>query len=235
MDIIYIGDIHGNFGFIKWFVKAHQITNAAIVQVGDFGIGFEPTNEYGELKRLNDVLLKNGVFLYVVRGNHDNPNYFNGSFNDFENINLMPDYSVMKIGEKNHLFVGGAISIDRKIRVNKVSYWEDEVFVLDEDRLRNLTGIEVLVTHNSMSFLPPMSVNGIVLEFASVDNTLLSELADERAAMTRMWDILTNENGNKIELHVYGHFHFDSTTFIDDTKHVLLGIEKTLYVQNQNN
>lgn len=234
MDTIYMGDIHGNFGFIEWFVKSHKISDTAIVQVGDFGIGFKPAIEHVHLNRLNETLVKNNVSLYAIRGNHDDPYYFDGNFNDFEKINLMPDYSVVKIGDKNHLFVGGAISIDRKVRVKQISYWENEVFVFDEDKLKGITGIDVLVTHNSMSFLPPISVNGIVLEYASIDNTLLHELALERASITKMWDILTKENGNKIGLHVYGHFHFDSTTFIDETKHVLLGIEKTLFVKKEN-
>ena len=122
--------------------------------------------------------------------------------------------------------MGGAISIDRKYRVKGVSYWEDEAFVLDEQKLKGMTGIDVLVTHNSMSFLPPLSFNKMVLDFANDDKTLLNELLEERNSITRLWDILTKENGNEIRLHVFGHFHWDETNFIDNTKHVLLGINR---------
>lgn len=231
MGTIYLGDIHGNFDFVSWYIKAHNISDCSIVQVGDFGIGFmnesNINKEAQSLKKLNDVLVNFNVTLYAIRGNHDNPKYFDGTFNLYERIHLMPDYSIESIEGKSHLFVGGAISIDRKYRTEGVDYWPEEKFKLDESKLQDITGIDVLVTHNSMSFLPPYSINQLVLDFASTDAGLLEQLLEERAAFTKMWDILTKENRNSIGLHVYGHFHFDETTFLNDTKHVLLSINKT--------
>jgi hypothetical protein len=229
METLYLGDIHGNFDFVKWYVKAHDIRDCSIVQVGDFGIGFKPNAEGYMLEMLNKTLNGRNVTLYAIRGNHDNPAFFDGTFKEYDRIRFMPDYSTSVIDGKNHLFVGGAISIDRKYRVKGTSYWEDEAFVLDEEKLKGVTGIDVLVTHNSMAFLPPLSFNRMVLDYGSEDKTLLNELLEERALITRMWDILTKENGNEIQLHVFGHFHWDETNFIDNTKHVLLGINK-IYV-----
>lgn len=227
MGTIYIGDIHGNFDFVNWYVKAHQISDCAMVQVGDFGIGFRPDKEVLDLKKLDKTLKESETTLYVLRGNHDNPAYFDGTFNEYERIIFVPDYSVIMIGGKNHLFVGGAISIDRKLRVNGESYWKNEPFVLDEDKLKTIKGIDVLVTHNSMSFLPPLSIDRSVVEYGKDDPGLIDELIFERLQMTRMWDILTAENGNEIGLHLYGHFHSDETIFINNTKHLMLGINKT--------
>lgn len=226
METLYLGDIHGNFDFVKWYVKAHRISDCNIIQVGDFGIGFKPNSEGYVLELLNKTLNDFNVTLYAIRGNHDNPAFFDGTFKEYDRIHFMPDYSTATIDGKNHLFVGGAISIDRKHRIKGMSYWEDEAFVLDEEKLKGMTGIDVLVTHNSMAFLPPLSFNKMVLDYGSEDKTLLNELLEERALITRMWDILTKENGNEIGLHVFGHFHFDDTNFIDNTKHVLLGINR---------
>lgn len=226
MGTMYLGDIHGNFGFVRWYVKAHDIRNTSIIQVGDFGIGFKPTSEGYELELLNKTLNEFDVNLYAIRGNHDNPAFFDGTFKEYDRIHLMPDYSTAVIDGRKHLFVGGAISIDRKYRVKGISYWEDEVFVLDEGKLNSATEIDVLVTHNSMSFLPPLSFNKLVLGFAEEDRTLLSELLEERNMLTRMWDILTKEKKNKIDLHVFGHFHYDEINYIEDTKHVLLAINR---------
>lgn len=232
MDRIYCGDVHGNFKFLSWLVKAHKIEESAIIQVGDFGIGFDPPEvDRKNLERLSLTLKKQNVLLYVVRGNHDDPSYFDGNFTDFDNIFLVPDYSVIRIGEKNHLFVGGAISVDRTSRTLGVDMWKGEEFILDESRLEGLTGIDVLVTHNCMSFLTPVTVNSNILKFCESDPDLLTDISRERMAISLMWHILARENLNKIELHVYGHYHFSHTTFVEDTKHVLLGIEKTLYAR----
>lgn len=225
-ETLYLGDIHGNFEFVKWYVKAHKITDCNIIQVGDFGIGFKPNSEGYALESLNKTLNELNVTLYIIRGNHDNPAFFDGNFKEYDRMHFMPDYSTKIIDGKNHLFIGGAISIDRKDRIEGMSYWKKEIFVLDEERLKDITGIDVLVTHNSMSFLPPLSFDRTVLTYANDDKTLLDELLKERNLITRMWDILTKENGNVIDLHVFGHFHFDQTSFIDNTKHVLLGINK---------
>lgn len=233
MGAIYLGDIHGNFDFISWYVKAHKIKNTSIIQVGDFGIGFKKPNgetdpsEELKLDKLNRVLDKFNVNLFAIRGNHDNPAYFDGSYKNYDRINLMPDYSVLKIENKNHLFVGGAISIDRIYRTENIDYWKDEVFVFDEQKTREVKNADVLVTHNCMSFLFPLWVDSNVLGFAKSDLGLLERITDERLQMTKMWDILTKENENKIELHVYGHFHQNHTIFIDNTKHILLSINNT--------
>ena len=42
MRILYLGDIHGNFRLINEYVKLYGITNAHIIQVGDYGVGFAP-------------------------------------------------------------------------------------------------------------------------------------------------------------------------------------------------
>ena len=38
--LLFLGDIHGQFSIIHQYVKLHGITDAHIIQVGDFGVGF---------------------------------------------------------------------------------------------------------------------------------------------------------------------------------------------------
>ena len=40
MRILYLGDTHGNFNLINQYLKRFDIKNAYIIQVGDFGVGF---------------------------------------------------------------------------------------------------------------------------------------------------------------------------------------------------
>jgi hypothetical protein len=60
--IFYLGDIHGNFNLINQYIKMYDLKDAHIIQVGDFGVGF---NTFEKEKRLlqmtHDVLVKNNI------------------------------------------------------------------------------------------------------------------------------------------------------------------------------
>ncbi len=222
---IYLGDIHGNFNqLIGWMHQNKDRENCYLVQVGDFGIGFKPKFEHHELKNISKKLKNKNHTVLVIRGNHDNPEYFDGN-HDYDNIKFLPDYTVMNLNGYNHLFIGGAVSIDRRLREEGISYWKNEIFNYDEEKLKNINGIDVLITHTCMSFNKPTFLNGLVYSFAAKDPELIKELDQERELVDLMWSKL-NENGNKIKLHLYGHFHFNNTEFINDTKHILLDIDE---------
>jgi len=224
-EIVYVGDLHGNFNqIIGWIHHNKTLENYHIIQVGDFGIGFKPKQENHELKILNKKLKSKNHKLLIIRGNHDNPEYFDGN-HDYENISFLPDYTVMNINGYNHLFVGGAVSIDRRLRQEGLSYWENEIFNYNEDKLKNIFEIDVLITHTCMSFNKPTFFNNLVYSYAAKDPDLIKDLDKERMLVDLMWKRLI-ANDNKIKSHFYGHFHFHNTEFINDTKHVLLDIDE---------
>jgi len=224
-NIIYLGDIHGNFNqIIGWMHHNKHRENCNIIQVGDFGIGFKPKQEHHELKLLSSKLKTKNHTVLVIRGNHDNPEYFDGN-HDYDNIKFLPDYTVKNLNGSNHLFIGGAISIDRRLRKSNIDYWENECFNYDEERLKNIKEIDVLVTHTCMSFNKPTFFSNLVYSFALKDDKLIKDLDREKNLVDLMWKKL-NENDNKIKLHLYGHFHFNNKEFINNTKHILLDIDE---------
>jgi predicted phosphodiesterase len=224
--MIFVGDIHGNFNYIKYLVRSRHLEGETIIQVGDFGIGFNKKHvDLEELQKLNATLRAADCKLYVIRGNHDDPRYFNGVF-EFTNLHLVPDYTVINIEGKNVLFVGGATSIDRVYRQEAgYGWWEDEKFVLDTDKLLKMVNIDVVVTHNAPDFCWPLDVNGLVLSFAAEDATLLEDLRNERIDLTRMYDLLAMNND--IHSWYYGHFHNSQLTEYKGTDFRLLGIEES--------
>jgi UDP-2,3-diacylglucosamine pyrophosphatase LpxH len=224
-NTIYLGDIHGNFNqILGWMHFNKDRENCYIVQVGDFGIGFKPNHEHHELKIIDKKIKQKNHTVLVIRGNHDDPQYFDGN-HDYENIKFLPDYTTMNLNGNNHLFIGGAVSIDRRLREEGKSYWKNENFNYNEEKLKNLNGIDILITHTCMSFNKPTFFNSLVYSFAAKDPELIKELDQERELVDLMWKKL-NENENKIKLHLYGHFHFNNTEYINDTKHVLLDIDE---------
>lgn len=234
--ILMLGDIHENFAHVKYTVNK-GLSNCSIIQVGDFGIGY--TTEYNSNKLLDDLnnfLNQHNIIMYVIRGNHDDPFYFKGK-HIFSNLKLLPDYTQLEVDGYNILFVGGAVSVDRKISLAKMQlaaslgidkklYWFDESFVLDEDKLKSIKNVDIVVTHTAPEWCFPDNRNGFsdfVLGFAGNDDNLLTELKDERTAVTKMFKIL-KENGNKIKKHYYGHFHRNEITLNGYTEHILLGV-----------
>ena len=176
--------------------------------------------------------------MVAIRGNHDDPDFFKGN-HIYSNLQLVEDYTMMEIYDKKYLFVGGAISIDRKMRLHdmqnaaaygskKESYWFDEVFVLDEEKLKNINGIDVVVTHTAPTYCYPdnkLTFGYMVNEFAQYDDQLIPDLKVERADITKMFDIL-HKNGNNISEHYYGHFHASHITMNGYTNHYLLNINE---------
>lgn len=222
-NIVYIGDLHGNFDFIRWWLKAHQIKNCTLIQVGDFGIGFKPNTEDRILQSINEELSERESTLLVIRGNHDNPSYFDGK-HDYEFIKFLPDYTTMEIDGLNHLFIGGALSIDRRVRTEGIDYWKNEGFVKDLDKISELKDIDVVVTHTAPNFVEPFGFNGIVAHYAENDPTLLEDLTEERKLLNEVFDKLWEKNN--IQYHFYGHFHYDTKNLVNNCTHVMLNISQ---------
>ena len=236
--ILMLGDIHGNFEYLKQQIKLKKITDCFIIQVGDFGIGFTNVeNDTRILKELNDFLKENRIIMYAIRGNHDDPAYFNGNFM-WDNLQLLPDYTLLNLEGNNILCIGGDISIDRKFRISndmkdarygssRKSYWYDEKIFLNQEFIDSVRDVNILVTHTAPDFCLPNNKFGfgsLVEEFAYDDTTLKDELTQERNLMTKIWDDLGVNN--KIEKHFYGHFHRSHVEKIVDCEHRLLNINE---------
>jgi predicted phosphodiesterase len=232
--VLILGDIHGKFSHIKWTIKHRHLRNTTIIQVGDFGVGYEPTVDDKNLEDLNKFLLEKNCTVYAIRGNHDDPSYFEGN-HIFSNLKLMPDYSQEIIEGKKFLFCGGAISIDRKFSLskmqmsashglNKPMYWWDEAFDLDLEELEKIRDVEIVITHTAPEWAFPQNKNGFgdfVTAFFFDDAELEADLLKERAAVSKFFQKL-KENGNPIELHFYGHFHNTGRVEWQGIDHILV-------------
>lgn len=242
--ILFLGDLHGNFEYLKHLLKSKSITDCYIIQVGDFGAGFtKPVHEMEVFESLNEFLKSRNIKMYAFRGNHDNPAYFNGDYK-FSNLELIPDYTVLDIEDEKILCIGGAVSIDRKQRLaedtlnakygsSKRSYWYDEVVKYDEDKIKQISGVNVLATHTAPDWCVPNTKLGyghLVEHFAYEDEKLIEDLRDERQLMTKIFNEL-QKNGNNIRTHMYGHFHRSDITMNGMCNHHLLGINE-LYQLN---
>lgn len=227
--LLFCGDIHSVIDVIPKYLKNMELTNCAVFQVGDFGIGFD--NEHKENRRmdyLNERMKNYNSDLYVIRGNHDNPKYFDGTYN-LSNLFLLKDYSEVEINYLNILCIGGAISIDRTKRKGywdekkTHDYWKDESIVFDEERLKGFRDIDIVVTHSAPSFCYPLSSGGIE-KWIDKDEELNNDVLVERHNLSMMYEILSKNN--KIFEWYNGHFHKSTTSYLNDTKFIGLNINE---------
>lgn len=94
------GDIHGEFKTLLYELKRKQIEDAVVLVAGDCGIGFEKPAYYEQLyKKLELTLVKLNCMLILMRGNHDNPDYFENRLIDYPRMKTIPDYCVIQFPE----------------------------------------------------------------------------------------------------------------------------------------
>ena len=238
--ILFCGDIHGNGDTIPNYIRDNELDTCAVFQAGDFGIGFEREHKDQKwLKYINERMKHSNSDLFVVRGNHDKPTYFDGN-TILSNLTLLKDYTVININGWNVLGIGGAISVDRKNRKgywypNKNDYWKDEIVVLDEDKLNELRDIDIVVTHSAPNFCNPLTKSNIQ-SWMNNDNDLELDLTIERHLLSIMYEILS-KNNNICDWY-YGHFHFNSKSYNDNTTFHALDIDTLVnnrIIYNNNN
>lgn len=223
----FIGDLHGEWGQILRHVKKESRYKVCYIQVGDFGIGYnDPKIELKKLLILNSELSKSESDLYIIRGNHDDPDWFNKKLNleykvQLSNIFFIPDYAILNIDSENILFIGGAVSIDRNYnKHNGGKYWELETVNFDFEYAENLTGIDRIVCHTCPDFVEPLTFGSIVYRYAVNDELLLDDLRTERKNMSKLVNIIMSNNN--IKSFSYGHFHKNYRSFYNDCEFLCL-------------
>lgn len=231
------GDIHGEFPTLMFHVKRLEIKNSVIIVAGDCGIGFEKEMHYTQLyNKLVKTLEATNNVLLLVRGNHDDPAYFDGNRIDFERMKCIADYSVVCCGERRILCIGGAVSIDRKHRMEAMwldrlkngtarpLYWENEAAVFNTQAFDELRGmrIDTVVTHTCPSFCYPITKSGIE-GWLLKDAELSGDLNAERGEMDKIYNMLMSDN-HPIRNWYYAHFHQSNNEFIDGIHFSLLNI-----------
>lgn len=222
--LFVLGDNHGAWSPIFDILDLNKIRDCYIISVGDLGIGFKYKKEF-ELKsseNLNKLFKQRNINFYGIRGNHDNPYFFNGKERiAFENFELLSDYSVAEYGNKKIQFIGGAVSIDRTGRKIGVSYWENEAVNFNRSLCQE---VDILITHTSPSYCFPQQFNEMVYGWAKEDAYLIEDLLDERSVMDEIFKICQPKQ------HFYGHFHSSWNEKVNQCRHKLLDINELFQI-----
>lgn len=239
--IVVAGDIHGDFKALVYkCCIQYGMTDTLIIVAGDCGFGFQRPDYYEDLyMQLSSRLTKANNWLVFVRGNHDNPAYFDGQHVNYKRWKAVPDYSVLKAGGHTILCVGGAISVDRIWRKKEMYgmtvvieedrrlevsyYWPDEKPVYDQAKLEAISEaytIDTVITHTAPSFCEKQSQDDIQ-DWLVKDEDLQQDIKEERRAMDRLLSFL-KEHSHPLDYWFYGHFHQSWHSEIDSVKYNML-------------
>jgi Icc-related predicted phosphoesterase len=197
LPILIHGDNHGQWDRLARLIDQKEIKDCILISVGDCGIGFVSyEKQMRQCIDLNNRFKKRGIQYYAIRGNHDDPAYFDGSVN-LSNFKLLSDYHTEIFNNQKFLFVGGGISIDRLLRTLDHSYWINEAFVLDQSKIIDC---DVLITHSAPYWNGPFGKEGIS-SWCMRDTSLWDDCKKERIEIAE----LIQKCGAK--KHYCGHFH----------------------------
>ena len=222
-SIVVSGDIHGDFNqLIFKLCVQYQLRDTLLIVAGDCGFGFENPGYYEDMAKRNSKRMSEANnWIVFVRGNHDNPAYFDGRTFKHRRLMAVPDYSVIQACGHTILCVGGGISIDRCYRMDK---WEAAP-VYDDRELSCINekfAIDTVITHSAPSFCALQNKN-FLMHYAASDAALLDDVQKERATMDDLYNRLLHD-AHPLTHWYYGHFHQSWHSAIDEVLFSMLDV-----------
>ena len=189
MNVVVAGDIHVEFNqLVHKLCVQYAMRDTLLIVAGDCGFGFDNPGYYDEMVKKNSRRMSEANnWIVFVRGNHDNPAYFDGETFRHLRFIAVPDYSIIRACGHTILCVGGAISIDRLYRMQKWEedkakqkytpsgivdsrlarqyYWPSEAPIYDDALLTRINegfAIDTVVTHTAPSFCQLLNKCGTI-------------------------------------------------------------------------
>ena len=134
----------------------------------------------------------------------------------------VPDYTVLTACGRTILCVGGAVSLDRAMRIKSPyyhpfrlddplrpnTYWPNEPPFFAEEALDEVSAsfaIDTVVTHTAPSLCERIVKQGLYY-FSVDDDTLMADVEDERHTLDQLYDYLVAHR-HPLRYWFYGHFH----------------------------
>jgi len=198
--VIFIGDVHGKYKRYKGILRS---SSGPTIQMGDMGVGFRKFPHGEEGGNPPYYLMEPGGHRFI-RGNHDNPGACRKHSQWIEDGHV----------EQGMMFIGGATSIDRAMRIEGYSWWPDEecsteqLYALTDKFVE--TKPRVMVTHDC-----PQDV-AVELFGLHYKQDLEPGGTRTRQAFQSMW------SAHSPKLWVFGHWHQSRDIEIRGTRFVCL-------------
>lgn len=228
--ILFVGDSHGDLGFLQWAVdRAVQYNADHIVQVGDFGYWEHTYTGKVFLDKLDSYLESKNHKIHWIDGNHENHTKLRADYSPREdgmievrpNIIHIPRGTRWVWGGKTFLGIGGAYSVDKEFRTEGESWWPEEM-ITEEEVVRCAEGglADVVVAHDVPMFV---DLSYHLWSLGVKPWGWYGESVENRSRLTEVFDAV----GPK--LFVHGHYHLAYTSTINGCQFVGLDANVNQY------
>lgn len=168
MKILMAGDTHGNSSHtMNVFAHACRVDAEMVFQLGDFGYGWAFSQRKGTGDRYDTFTGHVAKFAkradmpcYWIPGNHENYDALeeliggltaekDGTYQIEPSVFYVPRGTVLTFDDVRFLCCGGATSVDKKMRTNYVSWWQQEAITDEDVRTCAKAGqCDVLLSHD---------------------------------------------------------------------------------------
>ncbi len=211
MSIMVLGDIHGRYESLNKLIEEQKPD--IILQVGDFG--YWPS-------KINFRKIKNGKSkIYWCDGNHENHDKLNILINAvgrripielIDNVYYCPRGTVITLpGNRNVLFIGGAMSVDKVLRKKGFNWFPQEEITEEDIRiLPNDIDIDIVISHTTP------------YKFIDKTNKRWSKIANLDISCKRLDEVY---NKYKPDLWYSGHWHVYKKGIYENCKWTILNRE----------
>lgn len=185
-----VGDWHGDLGWsIKAVKSAARDGVSTLIHVGDVGLDWPGAKRGRYEQRLNSALAERGVELVASPGNHD-------CLSNIDKLDVQDDgliiwRSHIKILPKGGRTIieglrvgglGGALSVDKKWRVEGKTWWADEEPTVEQaEKLMAGGDLDILVCHDVPMGVPvrgSFDLPADLVEYADRTRVLLRKVVD---------------------------------------------------------
>ena len=171
----------------------YSYENAVMIVAGSCGFGTKDFEYFDKkFKELNDVLKENNFHILFVRGNNDDPSYFDEEKINYSNIKTLVSNCIVKFVDFNCLCIGGGISFDREWKKSKSKefkkemYWENECIDFDIKDISNAmkdNPIACVITHDIPTFIEPSTGAFKNNRWFKNDKNLLNDVTKSRVKL----------------------------------------------------
>jgi len=198
--MLFIGDVHGMVDKYEKIVDSVP-ENVVTVALGDMGIGFpkhpDITERYNKIhaivhtdRNMNTSI--SGRARYFIRGNHDNPEAC------IKSLGFLGEYGCKGAAwGESFFYVGGGLSIDRKLRTEGVSWWPNEqlssTLMEEAMELWRASGhyAQVMLSHSCPTMIL-RELFGVDYSY-SATSQFLQNMFEQRSPILKYW--------------IFGHLH----------------------------
>ena len=230
--LLVSGDIHGELRKLVWNVSnkvlISNIPEIHVIVAGDFGVGFGNPGAMDVLyNTVKSKLEKYNIYVYAVRGNHDDPSYFDGT-HDYPRLKFLKDHEVYEICGKKIYPIGGANSVDKADRIEKNLeaegygskkrwWWEGEAPV---EKYKDLPdNVDIVISHEA-----PISFEPVIVR-KTEDLDLWGKILSAR----RYLDYVLNNV--RLDWWIHGHYHQSTSGSFGQVKYRGLDIDELFEIR----